>query len=239
EHNDTCMVCHHAQIDSCSKTCHTTKGSKEGENINLERAMHQRGLKASCIGCHDLNQGTPKCAACHALRSKEKEQEPSCNICHMGPLPEQAGPAKPRDEKKLAEMLLKTRKAGTGTYADEDIPEKVIIKELEDKYGPVELPHRKIVRTLLTNIKDNKLADYFHNKKYTICGSCHHNSPPSKKPPRCGSCHGAPFNEKDMFRPGIKGAFHQQCIGCHKTLDLEKPKSVKCIDCHKEKNAEG
>jgi hypothetical protein len=29
-HNDTCRVCHHASLDSCSKKCHTLAGSKEG-----------------------------------------------------------------------------------------------------------------------------------------------------------------------------------------------------------------
>ncbi len=33
----------------------------------------------------------------------------------------------------------------------------------------------------------------------------------------------------------MKGAYHQQCMGCHKVLNLEKPKATACIECHKEK----
>ena len=139
------------------------------------------------------------------------------------------------DEKLMAEMLLKSRKAASGTYKDEDIPEKVIIKELAEEYEPVELPHRKIIKTLSNNIKDNTLAGYFHAEKGALCQSCHHNSPLDKKPPRCGSCHGKPFDGRNIFRPGIKGAYHQQCISCHQVLKLEKPKSTGCTDCHKEK----
>jgi hypothetical protein len=144
-------------------------------------------------------------------------------------------PATPMDEKLMAEMLLKSRKAASGTYKDEDIPEKVIIKELAEEYEPVELPHGKIINTLLNNIKDNTLAGYFHAEKGTVCRSCHHHSPLDPKPPRCGSCHGEPFDQGNMFRPGIKGAYHQQCNRCHLELNIEKPTSTGCTDCHKMK----
>lgn len=233
KYNDTCLVCHHASLDSCSKKCHTPAGSKEGKYVNLESAMHQKGHEKSCMGCHEINQREPNCAACHSLMTKDRKPEASCQICHMEPLrknPHAAG----LNEKLVAEMLLKSRKATTGTYKDEDIPEKVIIKELADKYEPVELPHRKIVKTLLYNIKDSKLAGYFHAEKGTVCQSCHHNSPLDKQPPHCGSCHGKPFDERNILKPGIKGAYHQQCMGCHQVLKLEKPKSTGCTDCHEE-----
>ena len=136
---------------------------------------------------------------------------------------------------QVAGMLLKSRKSVTDTYKDDDIPEKVTIKKLVDKYEKVELPHRKIVRTLVKNLKDNKIANYFHTDQGTICQGCHHNSPIDKKPPKCGSCHGKPFNENALTRPGIKGAYHQQCMNCHKILNLEKPKATACTECHKEK----
>ena len=115
-------------------------------------------------------------------------------------------------------MLLKSRKVASSTYKDEDIPEKVIIKELAEEYEPVELPHGKIINTLLNNIKDNTLAGYFHAEKGTVCRSCHHNSPLDPKPPRCGSCHGKPFDQGNIFRPGIKGAYHQPVSYTHLTL---------------------
>ena len=233
-YNDTCRVCHHASLDSCSKKCHIPTGSKEGKYINLESAMHQKGDKKSCLGCHEINQRQPNCAACHSLNAENRMLETSCQICHMKPLLKNS-PATTMDEKLMAEMLLKSRKAASGTYKDENIPEKVIIKELAEEYEPVELPHRKIIKTLLNNIKDNSLAGYFHADKGMVCRSCHHNSPLDTKPPRCSSCHGKPFDEGNIFRPGIKGAYHQQCNKCHQVLNIEKPKSTGCTDCHKTK----
>jgi hypothetical protein len=233
-YNDTCRVCHHASLDSCSKKCHTPTGSKEGNYVNFESAMHQKGNKKSCIGCHEMNKNQPNCAACHSLNAGNPMIETSCKICHMKPLPKNS-PATPMDKKLMAEMLLKSRKAASDTYKDEDIPEKVIIKKLAEEYEPVEFPHGKIINTLLNNIKDNTLAGYFHAEKGTVCRSCHHNSPLDPKPPRCGSCHGEPFDQGNIFRPGIKGAYHQQCNRCHQELNIEKPTSTGCTDCHKMK----
>jgi DnaJ-class molecular chaperone len=133
-----------------------------------------------------------------------------------------------------AAEMLQSRTPVTETYADADIPEKVVIKEMVNKYKAVELPHRKIVQTLVKGIKDNKLANYFHAEKGTVCQGCHHNSPADKKPPRCGNCHGKPFDEKNPFRPGLMGAYHQQCMGCHAEMKLEKPAG--CTECHKERS---
>ena len=116
------------------------------------------------------------------------------------------------------------------------IPEKVIIKNLSDKYEPVELPHRKIIKTLLDGIKDNKLAGYFHTDKGTLCQGCHHNSPVSKKPPRCASCHAKmAFKDKELFRPGIEAAYHRQCMQCHDAMGIAKPDSRDCTACHLKK----
>jgi DnaJ-class molecular chaperone len=92
-----------------------------------------------------------------------------------------------------------------------------------------------MVETLVKGIEKNKLATYFHREEGTLCQGCHHNSPADKKPPRCGSCHGRPFDANAVLRPGMKGAYHQQCIGCHQEMGLEKPKATDCAGCHKEK----
>jgi hypothetical protein len=192
--------------------------------------MHQQGFEKSCMGCHDINQKKPACAACHESMTNDMTPGASCALCHMKPVA-----ATGVSDEVLAKRLLKTRKISSATYKDKDIPDKVIIKDLSDKYEPAELPHRAIIKTLLDNMKDNKLAAYFHAEKGMICQGCHHNSPIDKKPPRCGSCHGKPFNKDTPTRPGLKAAYHQQCMGCHKILNLEKPKATACIECHKEK----
>jgi DnaJ-class molecular chaperone len=88
---------------------------------------------------------------------------------------------------------------------------------------------------LFNNIKNNKLANYFHHEKGTICQGCHHNSPAAKKPPTCGSCHSRPFNEKDPFKPGLMAAYHRQCMECHKAMEIKKPVSTNCTACHQKR----
>ncbi len=234
--NDSCIVCHHSSLDSCTQKCHTPAGAREGQYINIERAMHQTGYNDSCLGCHETNQGEPKCAACHAFIEKGRVQESSCLICHMEPVRDEGIEIEALSDEVMAEMLIKSRKTITSIYKDEDIPEKVIIGWLEDKYKPVEFPLRKIVKTLFKNIKENTLASTFHPEMGTVCQGCHHNSPPSKNPPNCGSCHGKQLVEGgNMIRPALNGAYHQKCIGCHNILGLEKPKTAGCTDCHEEK----
>ena len=158
-----------------------------------------------------------------------------CGTCHMtGPVDSTAGSEK-SDDTVIAAALLQSRTPVADTYAEADIPEKVVIKSLADEYEPVELPHRKIIHTLLNNIKDNKLASYFHSKNGTICQGCHHNSPTAKKPPGCSSCHGLPFDENNMLRPGLKAAYHRQCMECHDAMGIEKPVATDCTGCHRKK----
>jgi hypothetical protein len=234
--NDTCRVCHHASLSTCSG-CHTLNGKKEGNWINLAQSMHQKGDMSSCIGCHTEKETAKNCAGCHGQMSPtRKESDATCRVCHMAkkdpnaPIPEDTQQAD-----QLAAQLLADRTPTTGTVAEKDIPETVTIKSLSDKYKPAEMPHRKIVLALAAGVKDSKLAAYFHTNPATLCQGCHHNSPPSTKPPLCSSCHGKPFDEQNPYRPGLMAAYHQQCMGCHKAMGLQKPASRDCTACHKEK----
>jgi hypothetical protein len=232
-YNDTCRVCHHDSLQPCNQ-CHTLAGIKEGKGVNLENAMHQAGATESCLGCHETQQEAENCAGCHAPMGKIiKKQDDSCQKCHMMPVSEKEKILTPESEKSLASEMLKSRKSLTGTYPENDIPEKVVIKHLSKEYEPVDFPHRKIVNAIVAKIKDSKLAGYFHSQEGTICKGCHHNSPVSKKPPQCGSCHGKVFDEANPLKPGITGAYHQQCMGCHQEMGIQKP--MGCTECHKEK----
>ena len=225
-YNDTCRVCHHESMSACN-TCHTVEGSENSNGVSLEQAMHKMDRDQSCTGCHTSLQHDAKCAGCHGFLSKNREaDDASCLMCHAK-LPEGAD----MDE-ATARIMLEQRPVQAQIYEEQDIPEKIIIKELSDKYEPVEFPHRQIVNKIAQNIKDNKLAAYFHADKGTLCQGCHHNSPATKKPTSCKSCHGKPFNEKDMNKPGIMGAYHIQCMECHTNMKID---NNDCTDCHKEK----
>jgi hypothetical protein len=236
-YNNTCRVCHHESMQPCV-SCHTLTASLEGpvdvKGVTLERAMHTVTSDRSCQGCHEEVKKKETCAGCHILMGRRDTlKDETCMKCHAAPVAENRGPLNKMAEKRFAENVLNSRIRTTGTFEQDDIPEKITISRLSRLYEAVELPHRTIVNALVDNIRDNKLAGYFHDKKGTICQGCHHHSPVSKRPPQCGHCHGPRWDEETPAKPGIIGAYHQQCMGCHKVMNIEKPAG--CTECHKMK----
>lgn len=233
-YNQSCQVCHHASLDACTK-CHTSLGDEAGKAINLEQAMHRKDATQSCIGCHKAKQKAPECAGCHAaMGSWKKPQDQSCKTCHMKP---PAGDMKGDRAamEAMAKGMLDSRVMDKGPVPASDIPEKVVIDKLKNQYEAVEFPHGKIVRKMISDISRNNLAGVFHNEKETVCQGCHHNSPAATRPPQCSSCHGRAFEDGNQFKPGLSGAYHQQCIQCHFEMKIKTPESRDCTSCHVEK----
>ncbi len=229
-YNDNCRVCHHKSVESCS-ACHTLAGDKKGNGVTLEKAMHDVTAGQSCVGCHQTKKKALECAGCHdQMGAKSAKSEASCKVCHVKEAPE--GMPKADAAKAMAAELLSARKPAPAVE-DKDIPEVVTIKGLEKKYEKVEMPHRKMVKTLAASMEKSKMATYFHTDSATLCQGCHHNAPAAKKPSNCASCHGKPFDERYPDRPGLYGAYHLQCMGCHDSMGLEKLNG--CTSCHKEK----
>lgn len=243
---DTCRSCHHKGMQACNK-CHTVQGGKDGGFIQLEQAMHSAASKQSCVGCHNQAKADPKCAGCHGLlKARKTPDKASCKKCHVaGKLNVPAEPGmmpaywsmKPEEKAAAAQTLLKDRADKADFFTNEDIPEKVVIKSIVNEYEASEMPHRKIVLKLMENIKDSKMSGVFHADPGTVCQACHHNGQAgaSKKPPKCTNCHGQAFSDTQPGRPGLKAAYHGQCMGCHKTMALKKPLNTDCVGCHKEK----
>ena len=233
-YNDTCRVCHHAGLTGCAD-CHTVPGRKKGARVNLEQAMHRSGPSASCIGCHERKQTENACIGCHGFMAESRQMPRTyCAACHMAPpAGSAAAEAEPPPRATAAELL--TARTPAGTYDLAHVPERVTIASLSKTYEPVELPHGKIVSALKKGIGESRLADHFHTEQGTLCRGCHHNSPAAETPPRCVSCHGEPFQEDTLFRPGLMAAYHQQCMGCHDRMGIEAPASRDCTGCHEEK----
>lgn len=232
KNNDTCRVCHHSNLKAC-QTCHTLNGSPEGKGITLERAAHKAASPRSCLGCHGDRKQTENCAGCHAsMGSHRKMPDASCSKCHSVAISETGASPDPAQETSLAAAMLPSGNRMAEAYSLDDIPEQVVIKGLSSRYEPVVFPHLKVVAALVDNIKNDQLAGYFHGRDGTLCQGCHHNSPPSRRPPNCANCHLRQWNPEEPTKPGILGAYHQQCIGCHKTMNIEKP--MGCTECHKE-----
>jgi hypothetical protein len=237
KYSDNCRVCHHASMEACSK-CHTLGGSPEGGNVTFEQAMHRTTSQHSCEGCHTAKQAAPNCAGCHNnLAQARPANTENCQLCHMS-LP---GTVTSREQKyAIAETMLKNRKMTPGRFAAGEIPDKVIIGELSNKFEPVQMDHLHHINKLLEGSKDSQLANYFHNPQGTLCQGCHHNSPASKTPPNCGNCHAqahglTAFKATEENRPGLLAAQHNQCMGCHKQMGV-KPVATACTECHREKH---
>jgi hypothetical protein len=238
KYNNSCRVCHHAGMQSCD-TCHTLGGAQKGKFVTYEQAMHQKISQQSCIGCHAAKQTALSCAGCHNHMDKSsRPDDATCKLCHMQ-MPEGLSALRASlsstQKSGIAEMMLKNRNMKPGTYPLAEIPDKVVIKDLSDKYEPVELKHRGHMQAIMKGLQGNPLAEYFHRDPGTLCQGCHHNSPPAKEPPGCINCHGKNYRVKEGNRPELLAAMHNQCMSCHRDMKVEKPADTSCIECHKAK----
>lgn len=119
----------------------------------------------------------------------------------------------------------------------EDAPESVTIDSMSQLYGPVDFDH-------LAHTAYARCTDCHHHTTGTKvidpnCVRCHANSGESHTV-SCSDCHVSdPFAAKnlktmedpDLYhidKPGLKGAYHLNCIGCHK--EVYGPTG--CQDCH-------
>ena len=113
-------------------------------------------------------------------------------------------------QQRLRDMGLGV-KDQTESYALLSSP---IIRKTEDHYGPVRFMHSKHA----TVVKD--------------CALCHHYRPvdeTASETVRCSACHQEPFKKDHPERLGLKAAYHQQCMGCHKESDKGP---IDCAGCH-------
>lgn len=230
--NPTCRVCHHTDMAPCAD-CHTLQGSEDSRGVTLQRAMHAMDSDHSCIGCHDRQKSDLGCAGCHSLMEQGRPSEHGCAACHAGPPPDRVSAVEDRYT-SMAPFRPSPREQRL-SFAIRDIPDSVTVGLLSEKYEPVVFPHRQIVDRLLEYIRDSRIASHFHGHEDVVCQGCHHHSPVGSIPPLCESCHGEPFNEAEPFKPGLYGAYHRQCLGCHQSMHLEKP--AECEGCHAEKAA--
>jgi len=118
-----------------------------------------------------------------------------------------------------------------------DAPETVTIDGLSELYEPVEFNHAQ-------HIEMAACSDCHHHTVGTVstrwnCIKCH-NNPQESDSISCSDCHTkdrfgssylATLDDPELFhkeKPGLKGAFHLNCIGCHQ--DTGGPTG--CEDCH-------
>lgn len=70
------------------------------------------------------------------------------------------------------------------------------------------------------------------------CQSCHVDLR-EKRIQKCSDCHRLADETDDRSRPGLLGAFHANCIGCHLGQPADKAAPTGCDDCHQPRQAGG
>ncbi|NPU97649.1 MAG: cytochrome c3 family protein [Candidatus Omnitrophica bacterium] len=99
-------------------------------------------------------------------------------------------------------------------------PDVVILDELkavEDLYVPVRFNH----------------ATHAHmSSTVEGCQMCHHYNEKGAIPASCKSCHPVDIIHENIAQPGLKGAYHRQCVGCHTQWD----RNTDCVICHEKKS---
>lgn len=130
---------------------------------------------------------------------------PPCSDCHVC--------GAPTFKEPCLKQCLRELKEGTIKHVPAEGPEVAILDQLQDIYQPVRFNHKH------------------HAEMVGMgrgCSQCHHYSPAGKMPP-CVECHGRIASEtQDLGKPGLKGAYHRQCMGCHR----EWSHSTACVVCH-------
>ncbi len=233
--SQSCKVCHHETLKKCD-ACHTPTGDEKGGYKRLDQAMHTANASQSCLGCHNEKKKAKECAGCHFQMGEKAFEDNACGACHR--VDAKSQPLDLLGDETLSAGLAQASldlRAGEYTRVPPDkIPETVTIKILADEYKPSEFPHGLMVRTIFEQAGQNTMAKAFHGTELNLCTGCHHNSPASLTPPRCASCHGK-TPDLSTGKPGLKGAYHGQCITCHQKMEVKSVLPTDCIKCHEKK----
>lgn len=140
----------------------------------------------------------------------------------------------------IGAMALALSAAPTDSQA-KSMPDILNLDSLESLYGPVRFDHAGHIN------RSKDCADCHHHTAGTLvenknCVRCHKNSAATENV-ACRGCHAAhPFSaealrgtDRHLYhtdKPGLKGAYHINCIRCHKKI----AGPVGCEDCHSLKN---
>ncbi|MDI6766144.1 MAG: cytochrome c3 family protein [Bacteroidota bacterium] len=127
----------------------------------------------------------------------------NCKTCHTCDVPT-------KDEPCL--VVCPREKIATIYQKPEQTPELIVIDQLKDRYNPVYFSHK--IHAQMSIMSGG-------------CENCHHynTSGPILK---CNNCHQSSRQREDISIPDLKGAYHRQCMDCHREWSHE----TGCNTCH-------
>ncbi|MEN8006370.1 MAG: cytochrome c3 family protein [Candidatus Krumholzibacteriota bacterium] len=130
-----------------------------------------------------------------------------CSLCHTCEFPTGEDLCLSKD------FCMRSKGAhGKGGLPGQEI---MVMDELEKVYDPVYFNHEKHAQM---------------GEMSNGCVECHHFMPPSAGHPACKECHES-GNLHSKIEPGLKAAYHRQCMACHTEWDTE----THCEFCHRKK----
>jgi hypothetical protein len=149
---------------------------------------------------------------CGILSAQQKglpnhsSQKLNCSTCHACEIPTKENPCLKACPRELMSTIDQKPEEG---------PNVLVIDKLKPKndlYKPVKFSHRL----------HSEMAEMSGG-----CQMCHHYNPPGKVI-GCSDCHEVNRKRNDVSKPDLKGAFHRQCMDCHRSWSGK----VECVSCH-------
>jgi len=151
----------------------------------------------------------------HAAAKKQAQgsgnaavEQPNCVDCHTCDKPSEGHQCL----KPCPRLFAAHNKSAHGLA---EAPDVLLIDSLADQYGGVQFNHK-----LHAGMSEMGQG----------CAACHHFCPPGKIP-ACVTCHASDVKSTDLRQPGLKGAYHRQCLQCHREWSHE----TYCNVCHLQK----
>lgn len=138
-----------------------------------------------------------------------KKMDVPCTTCHACAAPTKTDPCLtpcPR-----ARIL-------PGHYDPQSGPDVMTMSQVSKEYGPVIFAHR--LHAEMSEMSGG-------------CYGCHHYNSTTMTIMGCRQCHPANRARTDLSMPDLKGAYHRQCMDCHRQWS----KSTDCTSCHLKRDA--
>ena len=130
-------------------------------------------------------------AAIDAAAPTSAAGDGSCEECHYCDAPS-------FDEPCLRRPCTRHQRSARDLDA---VPGRLLLDDLEDTYLPVPFDHQG--HATMAEMAEG-------------CETCHHHTPIGRRPPPCRECHDANTCGTNVERLGLRGAYHQQCLACHR-----------------------
>lgn len=133
-----------------------------------------------------------------------KKLDISCQTCHTCSAPTKTDPClSPCPRARII----------PGFHPPQAGPEVIVMSKVSREYGPVVFSHR--LHADMSAMSGG-------------CYGCHHYNSTSMTILACKECHPANRARSDLSMPDLKGAYHRQCMDCHRQWS----KSTQCTSCH-------